>query len=158
MLTADSPKELTFIHKVVDAGKNLVAQVSRSSLNTDYFRNCHKNDCPMTLQFFLSRIFVGITKNPMNSHMAWCTQHAPHLEVVENHLKELKGWMGWIYPSQGLTDGALKIMDSKFGISIFPLGAPPFSGEGSKGCGQDPVSLVQVWYFKGYNLDAPPVT
>lgn len=35
MLTADSPKELTFIHKVVDAGKNLVAQVSRSSLNTE---------------------------------------------------------------------------------------------------------------------------
>ena len=32
--------------------------------------------------------------------------HAPNmhltLEVVENHLKELMGWMGWIYPRRSL--------------------------------------------------------
>lgn len=35
MLTGNSPWELTFIHKVVDAGKNHVARVSRSFLNTE---------------------------------------------------------------------------------------------------------------------------
>lgn len=72
------------------------------------------------------------------------------------------GWMGWIYPRRSLPGPKSWIPSSE--SPVFPLGAPPFSGEafvklweGSKGCRQNPVSLVQVWYFKGYTLDTPPV-
>ena len=86
----------------------------------------------MTLQFFLSRILVGITKKPYEFTHGPCTQDAPHLEVVENHLKELKGWMGWIYPPQVTRT----IMDSKFRISVFPLGAPHFQVNYLLNCGR----------------------
>ena len=96
----------------------------------------------------------------MNSHM----DHAPKMHLTGRL---------WGFPPQGI-DGLDELdlpspsYPKNHGFQVqnlrFSFGCPPFSGElfvklwgGSKGCGQNPVSLVQVWYFKGYNLDTPPI-
>ena len=99
-------------------------------------------------------------KNPMNSHM----DHAPKMHLTWRLWKTTsRNWRaGWVGSTLPKLPEQSWIPSSE--SPVFPLGAPPFSGElfvklwdCSKGCGQNPVSLVQVWYFKGYNLDTPPV-
>lgn len=111
------------------------------------------SDYPMTLQFFCAPDLCWNHKKPVWIH----TWHGAPLHPTCTspggcgvfHLKELKGWMGWIYPRRSLPGPKSWIRSSE--SPVFPLEKSPFSGEavvklweGSKGCGQNPVSFVGI--------------